>query len=59
MAHPWGRQGYKAVPPSAGEALNPSPDVQAQCVSIQVGCNVERDLMLQLQAVSHTILGSL
>lgn len=39
MAHPWARQGYKAtiaVPPSAGEALNPS-DVQAQCVSLDPG----------------------
>ena len=28
-------------------------------MSLQVGCNVERDLLLQVQAVSYTILGSL
>lgn len=28
--------------------------MQAQCISIQAGCDVERGLVLQVWAVSHT-----
>lgn len=31
--------------------------MQAQGVSIQVGCDVERDLVLRVWAVSHTVHG--